>query len=63
MEIEREYTENGYNVKEYSNGTVIKTLIVENVQVEIPKPLTLEEINSKLDDITLLMLTQGGIIA
>lgn len=64
MTIKNKYIESGYEITEYENGTIVKSLVThENAESQIlQKVITIEELNSKVDDLTLLILAQQGVI-
>ncbi|KRQ86065.1 hypothetical protein ABG79_02197 [Caloramator mitchellensis] len=62
--IKNKYIEGDYEIIEYENGAIVKTLITntENTQIIPQKQITIEELNAKIDDLTLLILAQQGVI-
>ena len=45
MEIKKEYEQDGYKITEYTNGTVEKTIISDNIEIpEPPKEYNKQEI-------------------
>lgn len=66
MKLLREYVNGDRIIREYDNNgelAIVDTAISEITVEEVIETLTLNDINNKLDDITLMMLQQGGIIA